>query len=208
MSLLNPATDKFKVAFLGLFDDKNVTEKYDKYLYTRNHPLKTIEEAITETIVGVNTPGVNLQTTTITGMPNVGSSRPATPSSTQMLVPANTSLAEMFESQVLTIQMRNNILNYLFFYEAFYANYLPENSDEYLFFTVVVDILDSAEIPMMRFKFGNCFITTMGGMELFTNNGFREAKTLDLGITFNTMDVEIIIPGFKTKTMSINFKKK
>lgn len=204
MSFLNPVTDKFKISLIGAFTN-DITKKYDDYLFSKNAPIKNIEESVYESIVGCTTPGFNLNTQTITGMPNIsGGTRPNTPSNTNMIVPSNTPLLETYESTTFTINCRNNTINYMFFYEMFYSNYNPNN--EYRFVTIILDIFDSAEIPMMRYKFGNAFLTSMNGFELNTNNNFREAKTIDLVFTFNRLDVEFIIPGFNMPVMTINFK--
>lgn len=204
MSLLNPVTDKFRVQFIGAFTD-DICEKYNNYLFSKNAPLKDIEESVYETIVGCTTPGFNLPTSTITGVSNAASgSRPQTPSNTNIIVPQNAPMLETYESTTFTLNCRNNTLNYMFFYEMFYSNYNPGN--EYRFITIVLDIYDSAEIPMMRYKFGNAFLVGMNGLELATNNNFREARTIDLQFTFNRLDVEFIIPGFKMPVMTINLR--
>lgn len=198
---LNPVVDKFRVFIGGDFFNNSISKRYDNYLYNKNYPLKNIEEVIYESINNVNIPGFQLPELTIEGLSNIGNNNnyPIDNPVTQMTLPSEVSQMETFESQEITLSMRNNILNWLYIYEIYY-NYFSRDRKVNVF-PIYVTILDSAEIEIMRFEFGACYVSGMAGLEFATNNGFRESRIIEARIRFNSMNIETLIPDFKKKDL-------
>lgn len=204
---LNPVVDKFKVMFGGDFFNNDIAPRYNNYLRHKNAPLKNVEDMFYESINGVIIPGFNLPENTITGLSNLGAGSSAYDQetfpnpTTQMTMPSEVSLIETFSDKMITISMRNNILNWLYCYQI-YRGYFSNNRTIDVF-PIYITILDSAEIEIMRFEFGACYISGMAALEFATNNQFREARMIEAQIVFNSMDVETLIPDFDMKTINL-----
>lgn len=204
---LNPVVDKFKIMFGGDFFANDIAPRYNNYLRNKNQPLKTVDAMIVETINGVNVPGFNLPENTITGLSNLGSGSSAYDMdtfpnpTTQMTMPSEVSLIETFTDRTIRISMRNNILNWLYFYEI-YRGYFSNNRTIDVF-PIYLTIMDGAEIEIMRFIFSACYVSGMGELEFSTNSQFREARMIEAQIVFNSMDVETLIPDLNMKTINL-----
>lgn len=210
MSWLNPVCDKFKVEFIGDFFTSKYLDKYNQYLYNKNSPLKDIMLVLKESIQNLVVPGFSLSPLSITGLANSGnnpyggSSFP-NPTLNQQY-PGTQPQSEIWDSTTLNITFRNNIINYMMLYELFYL--YVQRDRKIGQFNVVHTVLDSAEIPIFNFKFGGVFLQGMAGLEFATNNGFREAKTIEAVFAFNTLDVEFVVPGFEMEVINLINKKK
>lgn len=198
--MLNPSTDKYTIDFSGEFYPKLLIAKYDDFLFHKNHPIKNIQAHISESIQSITIPGMGLNILSVQGQnnlgsnPNYGQKAPVT-SNTQY--PGSAPMSEIIESTVVTLTLRNTILNWMYFYEFFRSFYSRTSKiDQIKYFTVSIVVRDAAEIPMLSFSFEDCFISNLPGLEFSFNTTFRESKTFDVGITFNKMQVGFLIPNF------------
>lgn len=197
--MLNPATDKYTVELSTDFYPKFVTEKYDKFLFHQNGPIKDIQGHIQESIQNLSTPGWSLNTLEIQGLPNLGANLPgntvnmAEPT-VSAIYPGTSALNDIFETKELTITFRNTILNWMYFYEISRNYYARQRAVKE--FNINVVIMDAAEIDMLLFRFERCFVSGFPGLEFAFNSSFRESKTFDLRITFNELNVGFLLPDF------------
>lgn len=204
MPFLNPVVDKFRVDFSAGFYPKSMTERYNRYLRTKNAPLKTIQDVIAESIVGLQIPGFEFQQLNVTDMPNLGKDpyKGEFPTVvTQITYPQDTSKMATFTSQVVTLTLQNNLLNWLYFYEMYNAFF--KNNRTVDFFSFFVTMLDASEIEIFRFRFEGCFCSGMAGLDISSNEEFMQSKTVDVSILFNSMEVDTLIPDFNLKTVNL-----
>ena len=196
--MLNPITDKFIVEFSQNFFPGEITEDFDKYLFHLNGPLKSLQEHLLESIQTVTIPGLNLQIVTVGGLPNTGvNGTPGNqPPTTTIQFPGNAPLSEIYESNIITLNCRNTVINWMYFYKILRGYY--DNKRSVSLFNIAITVMDAAEIPMMMFLFTDCFLTNMPGLEFSSNGSFGESKTIEAGFAFNRMDVKFILPQFKT----------
>lgn len=219
--MLNPSLSNFRISFSPEAFPKDITEKYDNFLFQQNTPFKTIQSHVLESIQNLSMPGINLNTITVAGLNNLGKNawgpdngnnklggepgfydKNGFPHSTvNTTYPGTAPMNEIVDSIAATITFRNSIINWMYFYELFYDYYKRSRSVKE--FSLIVDMMDSARIPMIRFKLGYCFIATIPGLEFAANQSFNETKTFDCGFTFNKFDVEFLIPGFNQEIMSL-----
>lgn len=203
---LNPATDKFMVEIGNDFFPDLLTKKYDKYLRLSNGPLKNIKSIITESIQTIDIPGINLSTIQAIGLQNLGDLSKQTKigfpnTSTNRTYPGTASDNEITESNMLTMNLRNTLINWMYCYEVLYSYY--KRTREISQFYIILTLLDSSEIPLIEFKFSDCFIGQMPGLQFAYNSQFRESKNVEVGFIFNKFDTKFLIPEFDVKEITI-----
>jgi hypothetical protein len=202
--MLNPVLSNFIIFFSDEFFPIELAKKYDNFLFHKNSPFKSIQAHLYESIQVVNIPGINLQMLNLQGIGNVGKNLNGEFSHTTInrQYAGTASLNEILEATVLTITFKNSILNWMYCYELLYQYYKRTRTIED--FNIILDMQDAAQIPMIRFRLSDCFISGMPGLEFAYNQSFSETKTFDCSFAFNKFDVEFIIPDFELK--SINLK--
>lgn len=204
---LNPATDKFQIEIDNSIFTKELSAKYNNYLKASNSPFKDIKSVILESIQNIEIPGINLNLIAVPGLMNLGDLKPSQmqdgfPHTTiQRQYPGTASQNEIIDGVTLNLTLRNTIINWMYFYEVLYSYY--KRTRETNMFYVIITMLDAAEIPLIEFKFSDCFVSVMPGLSFAYNTQFRESKTIDVGITFNKFDVKFLFPGFNTKKVNL-----
>lgn len=210
--MINPSLNNFQIEFSEDFFPEELTKKYDEYLFHLNSPFKYLKNTFMESVQQLNIPGLNIQSLIIQGLDNTGVD-PRNPSLNPIGFPHTTQNRayegnepwwNTLESTTFTVSLRNNILNWMYCYELFYNRYRREHRVNQ--FQTRLIMLDSAEVPMIKFIMSDCFLSTLPGMEFAFNQSFNESKTFDVGVQFNRLDVEFYIPEFKK--LSINLKSK
>jgi hypothetical protein len=210
--MINPSLNNFQIEFSEDFFPEELTKKYDEYLFHLNSPFKYLKNTFMESVQQLNIPGLNIQTLIIQGLDNTGVD-PRNPALNPIGFPHTTQNRayegnepwwNTLETTTFTVSLRNNILNWMYCYELFYNRYRREHRVNQ--FQTRLIMLDSAEVPMIKFIMSDCFLSTLPGMEFAFNQSFNESKTFDVGVQFNRLDVEFYIPEFKK--LSINLKSK
>lgn len=210
--MINPSLSNFQIEFGEEFFPEEITKKYDEYLFHLNSPFKYLKSNFMESIQQLNIPGLNIQALIIQGLDNTGVD-PRNPALNPVGFPhatqnrayeGNEPWWNTLETTTFTVSLRNNIINWMYCYEMFYNRYRREHRVDQ--FQVRLIMLDSAEVPMIKFVMSDCFLSTLPGMEFAFNQSFNESKTFDVGIQFNRLDVDFYIPEFKK--LSINLKSK
>lgn len=218
--MLNPSLNNFRVSFSPDAFPKELTEKYDTFLFQQNTAFKTIQSHVLESIQNLTMPGINLNTITAAGLNNLGKNpwgpgnedsiggKPGGPdkngfphSTVNATFPGTAPMNEIVDSISANITFRNSILNWCYFYELFYDYYKRSRSIKE--FSIYIDMFDSARLPMIRFSLGYCFVATIPGLEFAANQTFNDTKTFDLGFVFNKFDVEFLVPGFKQEILTL-----
>ena len=198
--MLNPESNNFKLDFGNdLFPDF-LTEKYDEYLFTANKPIKNIKNHIHESIQGFTLPGLEIPVNEINGLKNFSNSEALGQKTENYVFQKNQPIIEMYQLNRVNVIMKNTIINWIYFYEAFRAyaergkvrNRLNE-------FTINVLVRDASDTPIVYFNFKNCFFATLPTLDFTQNATFNETKTIDVGFWFNQLDVKFIIPKFNVK---------
>lgn len=200
---LNPSTDKFTIEFGSHFYVPQLMQKYDEFLFHKNFPIKNIQAHIHESIQSISIPGMSLNTTSVADMSNIGALgnfKTNNPLTVTQQYPGNAPLNSIIDGTSVVVTFRNTLINWMYIYEIF-RNYYSRNSGMKQFFIDIV-LRDSSEIPMLNFKFEDCFASTMPGLEFSYNNSFRESKTFDVTFTFNAMSVNFLIPDFNKQNIS------
>ena len=203
--MLNPSLSNFRIEFSDDFFPKEITMKYDEFLFHKNSPFKLIKTQIYESIQQLTLPGISINTVSATGLENLGlnprSSNSFPETTVNRQYPGTDPLNNVIDSTVVTISFRNSIINWMYIYEVFYSYYKRKRS--ITDFQIILIMMDSAEIPMIRFKLSDCFVSTLPGLDFAFNASFNESKTFDAGFTFNKFDVDFLIPGFNLTKMNL-----
>lgn len=215
IDMLNPNLQNFQIYLSDDFFPEDITEKYTNYLKHVNHPFKNLKDNFLESIQQMTIPGVNMQPLLIAGMDNTGQD-PRNPNLNQPYGFPHTTQNRVYEGNepwwnnlsetTFTLTLRNNIINWMYCYEMFYRRYLRENRTNQ--FQAVLTMMDSAEIPMIKFTASDCFIITLPPLEFAFNTAFGESKTIDVGIQFNKFDVDFNVPNFKKLNINLTSKNK
>lgn len=207
--MLNPSLQNFQVQFGPEFFPEEIATKYSDFLFGLNHPFKTIESNLHESIQTIQIGGVNIQPLIVQGMDNTGVD-PRNPKSNLYGFPHTTNNAayegnepwwNSLENMQFTVTFRNNIINWMYCYEMAYRRYLRENRVD--LFTFTLKMMDSAEIEMIRITFNQCYIVTLPGLEFSFNQTFNESKQFDVGIQANKIDVDFNIPEFVKRNITL-----
>lgn len=219
MAILNPSTDKFRIEFSQGFYPENLTKKYDNYLFHLNSPFKSLQAHLIESIQSLTVPGINLNTISALGMPNLGSGKASQVNNlignkntgrqfphtnVARYYPGTASQNEVIDGNQVNITFRNTIINWCYLYEVLYSFY--KRSRDISDFYMTLTMLDTSEVPMLRFKFGDCFIAQLPGLEFSYNQAFRDARTIDAGLVFNRLDIDFLIPSFNLQEIDLSSK--
>ena len=217
--MISPVLSNFIVQFGENFFPLSITEKYDKFLYARNYPLKDMRSYLHETIQIVSIPGEQLNILTMSGLNNTRlSGKPGkslydlgnaldngtdvfTPPVTTRQYAGNDPQSDLLESLTLTVTFKNSVLNWLYMFEWFYKYYKRNRGVSE--FDMNLIMMDSAQIPIIKFYLSDIFVSKTPGLEFAYNASFNESKTFDLDITFNKFDIEVIIPGYDTEILNL-----
>ncbi len=202
--MINPVLSNFQTIFDSSFFPKEITKKYDDFLYQKNYPFKTLEAYLYETIQNVDMPGINLQTITAAGLANLGKNPLLTnfPNTTvNQHYPGTASQNDIVDGISVNVTFRNTILNWMYCYEVLYRYYSRTRSIKEFGLSLIMK--DSSEIPMIRFGLGDCFIGSMPGLSFSYNQAFNESKTFDVGFTFNSFGVDFLLPDFNLSSVNL-----
>ncbi len=211
--MLNPSVDKYTIEFSSGFFNNEITEKYNSYLFHMNGPIKNIKDHIQESMQLVSIPGFNLNVLPVSSIGNLQNQKFAAmgkkPSnfahtSTNRQYAGTSNQNDILEAQSVNITFRNTMINWMYIYEVFYNYY--KRSRSLSDFQIHITLYDAAEIPMMQFVFGDCFVSNIPGLDFAFNAQFREAKTIDAGFTFNTLSSKFMIPDFKMDKLDLSKK--
>lgn len=200
--MLNPSLSNFEIQLTDDFFPRDISEKYDNYLFHMNYPFKSIRSCIMESLQTLTVPGLSINPMVIQAMDNTGrnprlDSNYFPHTTNNRAYEGNEPWWNLIENTNITLSFRNNIINWMYFYEIMHERY--NRRDRVNQFGVVLIMKDSAEIPVIRFSLNDCFITNIPGLEFAFNQNFNETKTVDIQITFNKLDVEMCIPDFNAK---------
>jgi hypothetical protein len=207
--MLDPVLSNFRLDFGDPFFPVELTGKYDNYLFNRNYPLKTLRGYFHETIQEFSTPGIDLNELVVNGFNNIGKLRPSgwggsddMPNVTQnRSYPGTSPDNEIINPLKLTVTFRNTVLNYMYCYEVFHKYYKRKREITDFYITAVM--MDSAEVPMFRFKFSDAYVASVPGLTFSYTGAFNESKTFDCTFTFNGFDVDLIIPDMAVNNISL-----
>lgn len=195
--MINPILTNYRIDFGDNFFPKEITQKYDNFLFHKNYPFKTLKGYFYETIQNCDIPGIALNELLIAGLNNLGQnpSLDNFPHSTinrsySGTAPEN----EIVEGTKINITFRNTVLNWMYCFEVLKRYYARTRTMKD--FYILLTFMDSAEIPIIRFKFSDCFASSLPGLSFAYNQSFSESKTFDCAFTFNQMGVDLIIPDF------------
>lgn len=200
--MINPVLSNFRIDFGETFFPDEVTKKYDKFLYHKNYPFKTLRGYFYETIQNMDIPGLNLNTLVIEALNNLGNNPQITDFPTPTInrqFPGTAPENAIIEGTAVNITFRNTVLNWMYCYEVLKRYYARTRTIKE--FYILLTFMDSAEIPIIRFKFSDCFASNLPGLSFAFNQSFSESKTFECGFTFNKMDVELIIPDFNISNL-------
>ncbi len=202
--MINPVLSNFQIVFGDSFFPKDVTKKYDNFLFHKNYPFKTLEAYLYETIQNIDMPGINLSQIVIQGLSNLGQNPdinnfPHTSVNRQF--PGTSNQNDIVDGTAVNVTFRNTILNWMYCYEVLYRYYSRTRSIKD--FQIMLIMKDSSELPMIKFTLSDCYISTMPGLSFSYNQAFNESKTFDIGFTFNKFDVEFLIPDFNISEINI-----
>ena len=202
--MINPVLSNFRVDFGDSFFPDSITKKYNEFLHYKNNPIRDIASLIYESIQEVTIPGITLSPVAVIGLNNTGKNpdpKNFNHTTVNKYFPGTASQNEIIESTTVTITFLNRIINWMYCYEILHSYYKrSRNIDD---FYMQLSMMDSAEVPMIRFLFGKCFISTIPGLTFSTNQSFLEAKTFECTFTFNKMDTNFVIPTFDVKKMEL-----
>jgi hypothetical protein len=205
--MINPVLTNTKIHFSDDLFPEEFIKKYNDFLFHKNYPLKNIGAVIYESIQNIEIAGINLNPLIVQSINNtrgssLNKSSNGFPHTTiNRGYPGTDPINNIIDNQVLTITMRNNLLNWMYFYEVCHGYYKRTRNID--LFDIIITALDSAEIPMINFRLKNCFVQTLPGLSFSFNSAFNETKTIDVGIFFNEFNVEFLIPSFNLE--KINF---
>ena len=202
--MINPVLSNFRLDFSDDFFPIEITKKYDDFLFHKNSPFKSLRSHFYESIQTFVMPGINLNTISAIGLSNLGKNPQVGdfPHTTiNRHYPGTAPQNEIIDGIVFNVTFRNTILNWMYCYEILYSYYKRSRSVDQ--FQIIITMMDGSEVPMIRFKLGACFASTMPGLEFSFNQSFSESKTFDCGFTFNTLDVDFLVPNFDLKQLTL-----
>lgn len=205
--MLNPTLSNIHVQFSSEMFPKELTCKYDDFLKAKNHPLKSLDKIIVESIKNIVVPGLTIPSMEVTNMPNHGPNFADVdpkffPHSTMnRAYEGNEPWGNAIESKVVTFTFRNYVYNWTYFYELLYLRF--QRRDRVKQFSIVITVMDPAEIPIMRFSFRDCYVEQLPALEFSFDSAFGETKTFDCSIRFNGLNVEMAIPEFDMKRITL-----
>lgn len=200
--MLNPILSKVEIFFSSEFFPPCMSKKYNDWLFHINHPFKNIEDFFIESIQNVTIPGINVPSLQVNNIPNKSFGRG------DEHMPVENRFFEghepwfnAIENSVVTLTFRNNILNWMYCYEMLYNRYKRNNRVDRFF--MIFTLKDSADIPMVKLSFSDCWIENLPALEMSFNSAFNESKTFDATIKFNKFDVDLAIPEFEKMDLGL-----
>ncbi len=200
--MLNPILSNTKIQFTDALFPQEIVKKYDDFLFHKNYALKSIGGLIYESIQNVELPGLNLNTLIIQALANTGKTKKDFNHVTiNRGYPGTDPLNTVIENSILTLTMKNYLINWMYFYEMNHNYYARKRTVEQFGITIIA--LDSAELPIIKFTLKNCFIQMLPGLAFSFNSSYNESKTIDIGIFFNSMDVDFLIPNFALDVINL-----
>ena len=204
--MLNPTLSNILVQFSSEMFPKELTCKYDNFLRGKNHPLKTLDKIIVESIKNIVVPGLAIPVLEVLNLANHGPNFKDNdpnffPHSTMIRTyEGNEPWGNVFESKLITFTFRNYVYNWTYLYELLYLRF--QRRDRVKQFSILITVMDPAEIPIMTLRFGDCFIEQLPALEFSFDSAFGETKTFDCAIRFNNFSVEMAIPEFDMKPVT------
>lgn len=199
--MLNPILSNFSIMFTDDFFPKEITSKYDTFLFHKNGPFKDLNSFLYESIKGLTIPGFNIKTNDILNLNNLGINNNNDNLLINRYYPQNAPINELIDSNTISLNFRNSILNWMYLYEMLFSYYKRKRSIND--FCLVLTLNDSAEIPMIRFKFSDCFATTLPGLSFAYNENFSTSKEFECGFVFNEMEIDFIVPNFDLNKLTL-----
>jgi len=202
--MINPVLSNFRIEFGESFFPEFLTSKYDKFLFYKNYPFKSLKDYFYETIQEMSIPGINLNTISAIGVPNLGknfSKVNMPPSTINRHYPGTSPINEIVDSVTLNITFRNTLLNWMYCYEVLYSYFARDRKTDEFYIQLILK--DSAELDMVKFTLSDCFISTMPGLEFSYLQSFSESKTFDVSFTFNRFEVGFLIPDFDLNEITL-----
>jgi hypothetical protein len=211
--MINLSLSNYSVRFTDNFFPKHLTEPFDKFLQYSNHPFKTLKGHLIESIQGINIPGISLQPLVVTGLQNLrlshyppgdmneleGQTFPHT--TINKVFPGTSPENEIVEGSSANVTFKNTIFNWMYLYTVLKSYY--QRTRRISDFEINIDLFNSGQIPLLRFRMMYCFISALPGMEFSSIAVFNELKQFDATFTFNRFDVDLMIPGFDTETITL-----
>ena len=179
---------------------EDITSKYDKFLFHKNNMFKEVRHLIYESIQEFETPGLSLVVQNISGLNNQPKRGAYEHPILNKVYPGTSPLNEILDSGVFNVTFKNQIINWMYFYEFCYKYYKRQREVDA--FDISVIMMDAAEIPMFKMVYGNCFISQIPGLQFGFNQSFSELKTFNVGFTYESLSVDFIIPNFDIETFN------
>lgn len=203
--MLNYSLSKVTIFFSSEFFPSCQIEKYEDWLKHINYPFKHLEDFIIESIQNIQIPGINVPSLTLQNMPNGGKfgfhRGDEHPTTMNRTFEASEPWFNSIEGNTITLTCRNQLLNWMYFYEMMYNRYKRNNRVEQ--FYTIITLYDVAEIPMIRLKFSDSWVKSLPPLDLSFNSAFNDSKTFDVVIEFNDFDVDFAIPEFQKINIEI-----
>lgn len=201
--MLNPDTSRYSIIFSDELFNTDLIGKYDDFLFHLNYPIKDIKSLIEESVQTLTIPGFSLSNLIVSGLRNLPNN-PNTKISevtTNVQFPGTAPLYEILTDTKINITMRNNMFNWLYFYEVFRGYYARQRTQST--FDVIVALYDSNNTKIFNFIFGGCFISDIPPLEFSFNQSFNETKTIDVGISFQTLNAQFDLPQFNKTNIKL-----
>lgn len=205
--MINPVLSNFRIDFGEAFFPETICTRYNNFLFYKNYPFKSVKGYVQESIQNLETPGVSLQTLSIAGLANNKNFDPANvfknipnPQINKHF-PGTSPINDIIDANIVTITFRNSILNYMYLYEVLRSYYNRKRLTDS--FYIMLTMMDSAEIPILRIKFEDCFVSVVPGLSFGYNQSFNETKTFDCGFIFNKFNIDFIVPDFNIKKITL-----
>lgn len=200
----NLLLSNFRISLNDYFFPDNITTKYEDFLFHKNYPFKTMKGYLHETIQELNIPGLNISGIKVEGLNNtgingIGNSYAQVTSNRQY--PGTLPINDIIEDTVVSIVFRNTLINYIFCYEILHKFYKRQR--EVTDFGISLIMMDSAEIPVIRFNLSDCYINKIPGLNFSYVQNFNQSKTFEIGFAFNKFDVDFCIPSFDLEKIKL-----
>lgn len=204
--MLNPSLGNVTVYISSNFFPECMIKKYNDWLFHLNSPIKLFPDVFVESIQNITVPGFTTPNIAVENLPNGGRNGfhqgDIHASTMNRFFEGHQPWFNVIEGSLLTLGFRNNIINWMYCYEMLYGRYRRNERVEQ--FQIIITVHDSADIPMIKYVFSDCWIEMLPALEMSFNASFNETKTFDVGVKFNRYDVEFCIPEFKKTDIDLN----
>lgn len=191
----NPTGNKFRLSLPANFFQKDIVDKYNKYIELQNTYFKTIDQMVNESIMRVDIPGltqeVMQQTTVASNSTGINSSGPELDVS---YYAGTKPLEEVQESNEINITLRHteSYLIYFFLMETFYRLYRRDSKD--IRFTIPVTCLTSENFPAFNAIFDKCLFKSINGLNLGYDSVNRDFKEFQITFVYSDFSVDFDLP--------------